>query len=236
MHKQLQELGLTNNEAKIYLALLELGSSIAGKISRKTGIHRRTIYDALERLTEKGLVSYIVKNNRKYFEASDPKQLLTLIEEKKESINTILPKLEQTYNIKKQKQETLFFKGKQGLKSIFEDQLKERKEILIFGASPNAYQILKYYFKWYDKDRVKKKIKVKIIFDSTARNKIKNIPNAEIKFLPRNYATPAATNIYGNKVAIINWSGNPLAILINQKEIAQSYKNYFNILWKVAKK
>ncbi len=235
MEKHLQELGLTANEAKIYLALVDLGSSLAGTISRKTGIHRRTVYDAIERLVEKGLVSYIVKNNRHYFEASNPKQLLSLLEEKKEAIKSILPELEARFSFKKETQETLFFKGKQGLKSIFEDQIKQGKQILIFGASPKAYNILKYYFKFYDKARVRKKIKVKVIFDSGARGKIKKIPHAEIKYLPKNYATPAATNVYGNKVAIINWIERPLAILINQKEIADSYRKYFEILWKSAK-
>ena len=61
----LEELGLTNAEAKIYIALLELGSSQAGKITEKTGIHRRTVYDAIERLIEKGLISYIKQNNNR---------------------------------------------------------------------------------------------------------------------------------------------------------------------------
>lgn len=236
MEKQLQELGLTNNEIKIYLALIELGSLIAGKISRKTGIHRRTVYDAMERLIEKGLVSYIVKNNRKYFEAVNPQRLLTLVEEKKEAIKEILPKLEQQFNFKKEKQETLFFKGKLGVKSAFEDQIEESKEILIYGASPLAYKILRFYFPHYDRRRIEKKIKVKLIFDSSSRDKIKKIPLAEIRYLPKDYASPTATNIYGNKVMIVLWSEDPIAILIHQKEIADSYRKYFNILWNAAKK
>ena len=235
MDKQLEEAGLASNEAKVYLSLVDSGMSLAGEIAQKTGIHRRTVYDALERLIEKGLVSYIIKNNRRYYEAANPKQLLSLIEERKKAVNEIIPELEKRFNFKKEKQETLFFRGKQGLKSVFEDQIKEGKEILIFGASANAYEILKYYFKFYDEERVKRKIRVKVIFDYSAKGKIGKIPYSEIRFLPKNFAMPAATNIYGNKVAIINWTENPLAILINQKEIADSYRNNFKILWEKAK-
>ena len=70
----LKEAGLTNNESLIYKALLELGPSLAGQISRKTGLHRRTVYDTAERLIQKGLIGYILKNNRRLFEASSPEK------------------------------------------------------------------------------------------------------------------------------------------------------------------
>lgn len=235
MEKQLQQLGLSKNESKIYLALVENGSLLAGAISRKTGIHRRSVYDSVERLIEKGLVSYILKNNKKYFEAVNPTKLLSLLDEKRNIISELLPVLESQFNSKKEKQETLFFRGKQALKSIFEDQLKEGKEIFILGASANAYDVLKYYFKFYDLQRQRRGINAKIIFDFSARGKIKKIPNAEIRYLPKDFSSPAATNIYGDKVAIILWSENPIAILIHQKEIADSYRNYFNLLWKSAR-
>ncbi len=237
MEKQLQQIGLTENEAKIYLTLLDIGPSLAGMISRKSGIHRRSVYDAIDRLIEKGLIGYITKNNRKYFEAVNPSILLNLLKEKEESVKEILPQLESKFNLTKEKQETLFFRGKSGLKTAFEDQILTGKEILIFGASPIANEILKFYFKWFDKRRVEKKIKVKIIFDSSIRNKLQKIPLSEIRFLPKEYSTPAATNIYADKISIILWSKeNPLAIIIKQKEIADSYRKFFNLMWKISRK
>src|SRR3990167_2347637 len=82
MEKILENLGLTALEAKVYLTLLDLGPSLAGLITRKSGIHRRSVYDALERLIQKGLVGYIVNNNRKYFEAANPERLSELVKEK----------------------------------------------------------------------------------------------------------------------------------------------------------
>ena len=231
MIEKLKEAGLTENESKIYLSLLDNGPSLAGLISKKTGIHRRTIYDSIERLIEKGLVGYILKNNRRWFQASNPDKLLKILQEKQENIQEIIPLMQEKFLVTKKKEETIFYKGKEGLKSIFEEQL-DYKEILILGASPRAYEILQFYFKLYDKKRKKSKIKSRIIAQD---KKISNLPLAEIRYLPKKYANPVALNIYGNKIAIILWAKNPLAIVINQKEIADAYRGYFELMWKIAK-
>ncbi len=228
----LVQIGLTKNEGKVYLALLELGPSLAGQVSRKTGLHRRNIYDITERLIQKGVIGYIIKNNRKLFQAASPDRLKEILDEKQQSLDEILPKLNSLYEQTKEKQETNFFKGTEGLKTIFQDQL-EAKEILILGASNSAFEILPFYFKWYDIDRKKKKIKVKIIANSQFT---KPIPLSEIRYLPKKYTNPLAINIWQDKVAIILWKNPPLAIVIKNKEIADSYKKYFELIWKSAKK
>lgn len=236
MEELTETFGLTKLESKVYLTLLDLGPSLAGLITRKSGIHRRNVYDALERLIQKGLVGYIIKNNRKYFEAANPEKLLELLKEKEESIKSILPQLKSKYEQTFEKSETLFFKGKNGLKTVFEDQLSIKKEILILGASSLAREILKYYFHWYDKRRIKSKIKAKLLYNESAR-KDRKIRLAQIRYLPKDYHNPAAMNIYGDKVAIIHWSkDNPFVILIRDKEIAEGYRNYFNLLWNMAKR
>ncbi len=235
-NKILQELGLTESESKVYLALLELGPSLAGSISRKTGIHRRNIYDITERLIKKGLIGYIVKNNRRLFEAANPERLKEIIDEKQKLLDENLQDLNFLYQKTKEKQETNFYKGIEGLKTVFQDQLEikgKEREILILGASQSAFEILPFYFKWYDEDRKKKKIKVRIIASEELR---KSIPLSEIRYLPQKYANPLAINIYGNKVAIILWKKSPIAIVIKEQEIADSYKKYFELVWKIARK
>jgi|TARA_B100001971_G_C18191252_1_gene538743 sugar-specific transcriptional regulator TrmB len=231
----LKQAGLTNNEALVYQALLELGPSLAGQISRKTGLHRRTVYDTTEMLIKKGLIGYMLNNNRRVFKAASPKRFLEILEEKQGRIKEAIPEMLEFYNKTKGKQETNFYKGKSGLRTVFEDQLGTGKEILVLGASPLAYEIFQFYFKWFDKRRKEKKIKTKMIF-SSADKKIK-IPFAEIKYLPQKYSSPLAVNIYGNKVAIILWrKENPFVIVITDEEVAEGYKKYFELMWKVAKK
>lgn len=225
--------GMTENESKIYVSLLELGPTQAGKISQKTGLHRRVVYDTVEMLIKKGLIGYILKNNKKLFQASDPNKILEIIKEKEASVLEILPTMASLFTQTKEKEETNFYKGKNGLKTVFEDQLNY-KEIKIIGASQIAYEVLQFYFKWFDKRRVEKKIKTKIIFNKSSE-KI-NIPMSEIRYLPEKYSSPLAINIYGDKVAIILWSKeDPLAIVIKNKEISHGYQKHFEMMWKSSK-
>jgi len=232
--QELKQAGLTDNESKVYLALIDLGPSLAGQIARKTGMHRRTVYDTIEMLIQKGLIGYIQKNNRKLFQASNPNRILEIIQEKQNILSPFVEGLQQKYHSTIEKEEANFYKGKEGLKTIFEGQL-EAKEILILGASPKAYEILQFYFKWYDKARKQKKINTRIIAADKNLKKSK-IPLAEIKYLPEKYASPVSVNIYDDKTAIILWAKEPVAILIKNKEIADAYKAYFELMWRIAKK
>ena len=235
MREELHQAGLTENESKVYVTLLELGPSHAGLISRKSGLHRRVVYDTIEMLIQKGLIGYIIKNNVKLFQASNPERILELLEEKEQYVNEIMPQMLSLFSKTKEKEETNFYKGKNGLKTVFEDQLTVGKEILILGASPLAYEILQFYFKWFDKRRVENRIKARIIFNKTERKP--RIPYSEIRFLPEKYSSPLAVNIYGDKVAIILWSKEkPFAVVITQKEIADGYRKHFELMWKIAKK
>jgi len=239
LKEHLKNAGLTENEITVYSCLLELGARPAGPISRKTGLHRRVIYDVTERLIQKGLIGYILENNKKMFHAANPSRFLEIIEEEKRGMETIMPQMLQLFNQEKEKpkEDTLFFKGKNGLKSIFEDQIAEGKEILIVDTSNIAYEMFEIYFHWFDKRRKQKKIPVKLIFNEIEKKAKPSIPLAELRYLPKEYSTPAAINIYGDNGAIIHWNKEkPFAVLIKQKEIAEGYRKYFKLLWKSAKK
>lgn len=234
MYEKLLHVGLTPTEAKIYLMLLDITKAQAGVLSRKTGIHRRSIYDALDRLIEKGLVSYIVENDKRYYIAEDPKLIQEIIDDQKEEIYSVMPLLQAKFLEHKDKQETLFYRGIQGMKTVFEDQLREGKEVLIIGASENIKEIMKFYLPHYTKKRIRKKISLKIIY--AGKETVEDIPLAKVKYLPKDFATLVSTNVYGNKAAIMLWlEHDPVAIVISQPDIAKAFRNYFEMLWKIAK-
>ena len=106
MKEQLKMAGLTENECKLYIALLELGPSNAGLISRKSGLHRRVVYDTADMLIRKGLIGYILKNNVRLFQASDPKRVKEMIDEKERIIADIMPKMNELFFKTKEKEET----------------------------------------------------------------------------------------------------------------------------------
>lgn len=240
----LEELGLTKTEAKVYLALLELGSTPAGPLIKRVGMHRAAVYDTVDLLIDKGLVSYVITANRKYFEAQDPERLLEFIDSKKqdlikeeEELKKILPELQLTRKLSKEPQEGTVYKGKKGLKSIFEDILKERKPWFVFGATGQFREMFHAYFIHFHERREKLQIPLKIIYNEEirAQKREKELKLVQIKYLPQSYITPSTTHIYGDKVVIINWSVEPIAFLMRSKQTADSYRNFFQLLWKTAK-
>lgn len=188
----------------------------------------------LERLIEKGLVSWIKENEKRYYFAEDPQRISELLTIQRNVIDEILPILIAKFNEHKEKQETKFYRGIEGLKTIFEDQIKEGKPVYIIGASYNAGEILKYYMPHYTSKRVKKKLRLYLIYSGGKRQF--SVPYGEARYLPESYASPVSTNIYADKVVIIIWGYEPVAILIKNKSIADTYKKYFDLLWKIAKK
>ncbi|HLC51180.1 MAG TPA: helix-turn-helix domain-containing protein [archaeon] len=231
--KLLGYVGLSKGEAKVYLALIRMRTGLAGQIAQKIGMHRRNVYDSIERLVAKGLVSYVMHGTRRYFQAENPQRLIEIMNFKMEDLSAVVPKLEKQYGAVEAKQEARIYRGKRGLKTILDDQLNY-KEILVLGGTTHFGEILKYYAPQYTMRRVKKKVLLKMIYGEKARG-IK-VPMAQWKFLPEKYLGPAATNIWGDKVAIIIWSEQPLVVMIESKEIADSYRHHFEFLWSVAEK
>jgi len=231
----LESIGLTKIEVKVYLALLEYGPTLASIISRKSGIHRRCVYDAVERLIKRGLAGYIVKNNRKYFSATNPDRLLSIVKEQEEDLNRIIPELQKIHGRSTTKPETSFYQGMNGLKNIYEDILDVGEDVLLIGATTYK-DVNRFFFPRFDRERKSKKIKIRILFPESMRKDHPNVVLAKIKYLPESHISNVATNIYGDNVAISIWTKDPIAILIRQKEIADSYRKQFEILWKIAKK
>lgn len=240
----LEEIGLAGNEIKVYLALLELGSALAGEITKKSGINRTNVYDALDRLTEKGLVSYVIKSNRKYFEAAPPNRIVKYIEEKEDELKlkkelavSLLPELELKRKLSREPLEATVYKGKEGLKSITEDVLETGKEMLAFGAEGRFVEIFTHYAEQWHMKRGKLKIPLRIIYNEKARAKKSKskFPLTDMRFSSTMNETPATTWIYDDKVVIVVWSEQPIATLIRNKQVANSYKQFFDILWKDSK-
>jgi len=241
----LKDFGLTQNEEKVYLKLLEIGSSSAGLLIKKTGMHRAAVYDNIDSLTEKGLVSHVIKANRKYFYAESPERLREIVEDiKKEAesiekkFNELLPILETKRTLSQSKQEATIFEGKKGLKSVAEDVIKQGKDFLVFGASGGFQEIIGPYFWNFHRRREESKIPMKIIYsERTRKNKTESaLPMTEMKFLSNIYKMPATTWVYSDRVAIILWSSTPVVFMIRSNEVSESYKEFFSILWNHAKK
>lgn len=234
IQKTLEKVGLNPNEAKVYLALLELGPSLAGKITEKSKVHRRTVYDVLESLIDKGLVSYIIEANRKVFEASDPFRFLELIKEREKEVKSAMPELQAKKKAAKKKQEATIFRGKKGIKTILEDILKH-KEYDFFGSHGKFKDVMGPLFDLFQKRVIQNRIKVRGIVSSRLRGKKSLYKHVKVRFLKKEYGSPISTLIFGNKVAIIIWTAEPIGLVTVGNEVSKAFRNYFSIMWGIAK-
>lgn len=236
MDELLKNFGLTEHEVKIYKALLREGSILAGDITRLTGIHRRNVYDCLERLLQKGFIGYIKQNNRKYYSITDPRMILEAVKQREKKWESLMPELLMQFNMQQEKKETLFFRGIQGIKQVLEDQILVGKEVLVNATTESISYKATFFFPKYHLLRSENKISTRMIFDSDYKEKakkakIKDLPLCKHKFVDNFNSSSMSQYIYGDNVAIIVWSEEPIAVLIRQKEVAQGFRDTFELIW-----
>ncbi len=240
MEEELKQFGLTENEVKIYLVLLRLGTANPAEVAEKTGFSRSYVYDALERLLEKGIVSNVLMKNKKYYDAIDPTKLENLASERLENIQKIIPKLLAIKNITQEEIKVELHRGKFVYKTLLNDiieTLKKNGEVLVYGIDDEVLLHLdeynKFYLRQYFAKVVKLQIKEKVI--AKIGNPIpKEAKSSAYRFLPKEVIGNIAFEVYGNKVAIFLWGIPNHLILIQNKEVADSYRNQFKILWENA--
>lgn len=230
----LVKIGLTESEAEIYLAVLEKGDCLASTIAKVTGGHRTHIYDTLEKLISKGLVNYVIKENRKYYSTTNPKNLLDSLKEKQEQVEEILPNLLQKFSSSKGEVKIELYKGKEGLKIILRDLVAEAKTLYVFGKARFEELLPEFFIKKIVNEMNAKKIKEFMILEKGQT--VVKVKNATYKHISKKYLLPTGALVYNNKVALVIWKKPIYIILIEDEEIAQSYLQHFKLLWKIAKK
>ena len=198
----------------------------------------------MERLIDLGLISYSIRDNKKYFRASDPKELIRIIKEKEEAIKETLPQLEELQKIEGIKRPKVeIYEGKEGMKTVMNDILRSNvKEFLSYGSSRSSFEIIPAFMEGWHKERIKRKVIMRILYNNTkeAREKIKiktkSLKYVNFKFMPIELESPTATLIYANKVVLQSWTKEPFAVIVESKDMAENQKRYFEELWKISKK
>ncbi len=239
---ELIKIGLSNREADAYLALLQLQEATVKEIADKTKESRTHLYDTLKSLIDRGLVSYVIKNDTKYFHAAPPEKLLDYLKEKESSVLTILPVLKELHKPKFKKPTVEVYEDKEGMKTILHDIVRTKKEWIAIGSTGRGPQVLpEFFIERFHKDRVKNKIRLKVLCNSTQQGKkrgreFSQYPLTEVKYLPKTHQSPTTVYVYGDKTAVLMWltENKPFAILIENEEIADSFRSYFHLLWKLS--
>ena len=229
----LKEMNLSDKEVKVYLSLLMLGQSAVNAVARKANLNRVTTYDILKSLLERGFVSYVIISGVKHFEAVDPSKFIDSLKEKQEKIEAVLPELEAVNSSLTKKPHIEMYEEINGLKSVFNDILKENKETWFIG-DPKMLDALQFYFPHFIKQKRKQGIFSKVItYDCHAMRKYKKeSPEKYIHMKFIKQKIDMTKIIYGDKVAYLTFKErNSIAILINNKDISDTERKLFDILW-----
>ncbi|MEI7718632.1 MAG: helix-turn-helix domain-containing protein [archaeon] len=238
----LEDLGLTSAEIKVYVTLLGLGSSTAGPVLEKSGIQNSVVHRAINSLIERGLINYVLEGKRKIYQATNPENFFSFIEEKKKRFEQLLPELKLKQNSQKKQEAATVYKGVKGIKEVYDYMINQKaKEYLTFGGGPITITVMGGITWWLNmhERRVKNKLPSRQIFDEMVKPDAKDIekkPLTEVRYLSKDFAQFQETVIVGDNVAINVFTESPYSFLIKDKHVAEGYRKYFEALWKIAKK
>lgn len=243
MEQELKMLGLTDNEIKIYLMLLENPNSSGTKIRQTTGISNSAVYASIDVLINKGLVIYQKLPTGKMYSALDPEVINSILEQQRKKIEAAIPQLKELTNKTNYPTETAVYEGFNGFKTALTklaEDCPKGETIDIIGFSNQAYKNEKLAFILQDVNKIsiKKKHKFRMILDNKENIFYKGRKEegiSQIRFMGKGFKSPASIDIFGDNVYILMWDEQPYAFVIKNKNIAQGFKVYFEFLWNLAR-
>jgi predicted transcriptional regulator len=237
----LTKFGLIPNEAKVYEALLELGESSVQKISLKAGIHRRTVYDELKKLSDKGLVIESMIKGEKRFVCNNPNKLLEILKEKENMISSVMPGLKAKFEETPVEEEAKLYKGIEGVKNYLQDILDTGEDVYFIGAKAMWLDPrLKHFLANFKKERKKRGIKFYHIFDWEVKERqpeILRVVGRPYKFLPKEYSSPTMVDIFGPYVVTFigvspgQLPTEPIQFVMKSRKLADGYRQFWKFMW-----
>ena len=240
--QELQNLGLSEKEAKVYTTALELGPDTVQNIAKAADVNRATAYVQIDSLKDKGLMSEFDKGKKTYYVAESPQRLknfLSAIEKelavKKTQTDSIIPGLMSLFDGMGERPKVRFFEGMDGARAEREEFLKTKSK-MIYGIIDydKLFQFYPEQQTAYTNLRAKKKIKTKVFYVSKTPVKDANSKEylREAKHIPANKANlEASITIYDDKIAISTYSSNPTSVIIESDRIATTFRSLFEVFW-----
>ena len=244
----MEEIGLTKGEAKVYMALLDIGSSATGQIIKTAHVSRSKVYEMLEKLISNGLVSFVVRENVKYYEAASPNVIMDLIDKRRAALAAQKKNLEKTvallakrHSMKRVPQTAHVYEGNDGIKTIYKlvlENMKSGDEYFACQVEPEVFRgDFAGFIRDYHKQRAKKGVRVKLLSLEEDRKIVSKVMSGlsgmEMRFTGR--PLPLATLVFGDRVATFVWGNDPIGIVIHSKTIAARYRKFFTYLWQTSK-
>ncbi len=242
MEAALLQLGLNDEEAELYLALLELGGGFASQLAKKVTRKRSSSYHTLARLVEKGLASRTTRGRTSFYIPEEPEQLVRLARKRLDAVERVLPELRSIQNTIASKPKVKFYERASGIEEIFEETLQAEGEILGYTNLSLLIELLPGFFRRYTRERLKRGIKVRYLSPrpATGIDLVEEFLTEggdpqllEILFInPEQFPFENEVAIYGDKVAVMSLSKREqIALLIESKTVSTTMKAVFDLAW-----
>ncbi|MFA5797181.1 MAG: helix-turn-helix domain-containing protein [Candidatus Woesearchaeota archaeon] len=228
----LEEFGLTKTEAVIYLTLLKQGSSTAYRISKEAHLYKANTYQAIESLIHKALVVKAVINSKQKLTVVPPEEFISLLEKKKERMQSVLPLMERNFN--EESEEISVFQGINAFMNLMYEFLKQNESIYVFDIPGYVPKIVQSHINDFHKERIKKKVKMYHIYDYDAKERITFLRTLKYTYAKQgtyHRNSTVSTMVCGNTTLIINWQKHVKTVRIVDKDISEAYRNQFSLLW-----
>lgn len=246
MEQKLIRLGLSHKEARVYLALIELGSASISLIAQRSRINRTTVYDVIVHLVEQGLATKAAGTKKQEYIAEPIEKLPMLLEKRAEILaqqaNEAKKLVEELRTLSKNtggKPQIRYFDGAEGIKSLYEDSLLSREHIRSFSSTESLESFDQHYLHQYYRRRATKRIPIQAIIndipsayiykkeDPELAREIRIVPKEKMDIKPEIY-------MYENKVAIFSLK-EKFALLIESEDISHAFKKLYDLAWEHAK-
>jgi len=248
MQEDLKKLGLTNNEISVYLSLLKIGETPVGGIINDLKFHRQIIYNALDSLEKKNMVTKTIKNKIHHFKINDPKIIVENLQKQELIAKRISKNIEKELGKNKYDHEISIYDGRQKIQRFYLNQFKNQPVgitvYVLINFIKKFEEVMEEGFLYgeYLKKREERKIYSKNIASDSNRKDYEDLYKKsksklrDIKFLPDNLLGPIGIVVWEESISLISFGKNNFIIDIRNQELRSSYLKHFNLLWKIAKK
>jgi sugar-specific transcriptional regulator TrmB len=235
----LRKLNLSEGEIKLYETLLEFGDQGVQKLNERVKIDRRNIYDILNKLIGKGLVSYINENKKKVYRITNPNKIINYLDEKqgeleatKEDVKAEMNSLMTKFNQTKSNISAQVFRGDEGMKAVWTEIADDGHDMYWIGSGYYFVDKFPHFFTSWNKKRKEKGVVWHNLFRDEFRDKVKDLGMEKRKFLPPEFTNNTTViGIFGDKVVNLLFLEEFFAVVIENKELADSYRRYHKYLW-----
>lgn len=244
MYDQLEELDLSPGERAAYETLLANGPLAPPHLAKTAGLTRVNGYAALRGLARLGLAKEKEINKKLVYYPEPPTKLRELARQKAEkaradmlSVESLIPSLMNQYSLVSGQPGISHYEGLEGIKQVYQDTLKppHPEEILVL-RSVYDYQLIDDYILKYIERRAKLGIKSRLIGHHFVGHLDDKKLLRQRRYYPRkDFSLPAEISIYGDKVAIVSLRKDRVATVIQSKDVAQTFRVLYEVLWANAK-